>query len=411
MTSLSEFRANERRNWKGTIFPYDDFIPDMSEECQYCLTEKQAEVLRGIIEPLGWQTRWYSMADTPIDEDKIQAFRDDIIRRLMMSCCGDETPILYRYDENGNLEKSTDGGITWTPSPENDPRNYSTRFPPITGEDGDDKKCLAATGAVALLKEQVGDQLTDDMSRYTLAQLITDWVKTMIDSSNPFQALLTVIANQIFALVISALRPALTDDVYETFKCILYCRMSDDASFTDEQWQGVRSDITAQISGIAGVFLEHIVFLLGVVGLTNLSRASGATSGDCSGCPDCGVPPVSFYTPALGWFTTDPVSSTSDHDIYEIISSYTGGDPENRVSILGGQTPNTYPGTECVPIRVELIDSPTADYRTTFDCAGIESGSHGMPVPDGNYTQVDLTNNPGNPPFTVRFTVFKNPIP
>jgi len=409
MTSISEKKTNERRNWKGIVFPYDSTFPDETEECRYCLTDKQAEIIRGLLESIGWTTRWFSESDTVIDKDTIEAFRDDIIRRLMMSCCGDESPVLYRYDENGNLQKSTDGGITWVDAPENDPRNYSPVFPPISGEDGDDKKCVAATGAVNLIKEQIGDQLTDDMSRYTLAQLITDWVKTMIESSNPFDALLTVITNQIFALVIATLRPALTDTVYDTLKCILYCRISDDASFTDEQWAGVRDDITSQIGGIAGVFLEHLVFLLGKVGLTNLARAAGATEGDCSDCPDCGVPPVSFYTPALGWFIATPTATDPDFDTYEITSSSGGG--ENRISIVGGQTPDPYPGTLCVPIRFETLDSPTYDYRTTYDCSGTASGSHGTPIPDGNYTQADMTNNPGNPPFTMRFKVYRNPIP
>jgi hypothetical protein len=203
-----------------------------------------------------------------------------------MSCCGDEIPIQYQYTSDGVLQMSTDGGATWVDAPERDPRNNSTRFPPMSGADGNDKKCIAATGAAALVKEQVGDQLTDDMGRYTLSQLITDWVGTMIESSNPFQALVTVIANQIFALVIATLRPALTDAVYDTFKCILYCDMLADASFNDAQWAQVRSDITDQIGGIAGVFLEHLVYLLGVVGLTNLCRAGGAATGDCSTC-DC----------------------------------------------------------------------------------------------------------------------------
>lgn len=287
MTSISEKLINNRRNWKAETFSYDHYLPDESEECQYCLTKKQAEVLRGIIEPLAWDTRWWSDSDTAIDRDQIEQFRNDIARRLMMTCCGNETPIQYRYTSEGVLQKSTDGGETWEDAPQDDVRNNSTKFPPMEGEDGTDKKCLAATGAAALLKEQVGDQLTDDMGRYTLSQLITDWVKTMIQTSNPFQALLTVVVNQIFALVISALRPALTDGVYSTFKCILYCRMADDASFNDAQWSSVRSDVTSKISGIAGVFLEHLVYLLGKVGLTNLCRAGGATEGDCSACGDC----------------------------------------------------------------------------------------------------------------------------
>jgi len=140
---------------------------------------------------------------------------------------------------------------------------------------------------VALIKSQVGDQLTDDISRYELDELISDWVGTMIDSSNPFEALLTIAANQIFALVISLLRPALTETVYDTLLCIFYCNMADDASFNAAQLEDVRTDIGDQIGGIATLFLQQLVFLLGTVGLTNLARAAGATTGDCSECPEC----------------------------------------------------------------------------------------------------------------------------
>lgn len=309
---MSEREVNARRNWKAQTFPYDHYIPDNSKECQYCLTDKQAEILRGIIEPLGWKTRWWSETDVPISQDEIEQFRDDIIARLMMSCCGDENPVLFRYTVDGVLQKSIDGGATWENAPENDPRNNSTQFPPISGSDGDDKKCIAATGMAELIKEQIGNQLTDDMSRYTLGQLITDWVKTMLQTSNPFQALLTTVTNQIFALVIAVLRPALTDAVYETLKCIFYCNMADDASFDDTQWEQVRSDITDMIGGIAGVFLEHLVYLLGVVGLTNLARSGGATSGDCSTCGDCAPCQVEWAIGNVPGFTGEGVIDSQD---------------------------------------------------------------------------------------------------
>lgn len=207
-----------------------------------------------------------------------------------MSCCCDTTnPPQYQYSVVGVLQVSLDGGATWTDAPNADVRNNSPRFPPISGSDGDDKKCAAATGAAKLVKEQVGNQLTDGMSRYTLDQLIKDWVHTMIDTSNPFIALATVIANQIFALVIALLIPALTDDVYHKFACALYCSMGDDASFNDAQWADARGKITDDISGIAGVFLEHLVYLLGKVGTTNLVRSAPDSTGDCSDC-DCPLP-------------------------------------------------------------------------------------------------------------------------
>lgn len=284
---MTERTVNDRRQWKAQTFDYDYFTGAAGRQCTVCLTDKQREILLGLTEPLAWSTRWWSSIGTAINSDVTEAFRDDLRRRIIMACCGDEMPIQFRYGSDGVLERSDDGGATFFDSPAYDPRVYSPQFPPLAGDDGSSKKCIAATGAAALIKEQVGDQLTDGMTRYTLKQLVEDWVGTMLESSNPFQALVTVITNQIFALVIATLRPALTTTVYEILKCIFYCRMGADATVNNAQWALIRSDITDQIGGIAGIFLEHLVYLLGTGGLTNLIRAGGAASGDCSECTAC----------------------------------------------------------------------------------------------------------------------------
>lgn len=349
---MTEREINERRNWKAEVFPYDYYIPDNSQEHLYCLTDKQAEILRGIIVPLGWRTRWWTNEDEPIDRDEIESFRDDLIRRLMMSCCGNETPIRYRWTEDGTLQASEDGGENWEDSPQSDPRNNSTVYPPIPDEEGVDSKCLAATSAAQLIKSQIGDNLTDDMSRFTLGELIQTWIDTYLQTSNPFLALINIAVNQIFALVISVLRVALTDPVYETLKCIFYCNMAEDASFDNASWAQVRSDITDQIGGVAGIFLEHLVYLLGPVGLTNISRSNFASSdgldcSDCTECAECGVGWVEWsHFGGMGTIINDPAV---DH--YVQVQSET-------ISAFGAQGAGIYTTTEscCQLDHVDFTD-------------------------------------------------------
>jgi len=246
-------------------------------------------VIAGTLSELQYWYNWERTGDT--SGAQCAAVWKEVFNSIdwsdMSCCCGEMIPPQYRYTDAGTLERSVDGGGTWVESPEYDSRVYSPQFPPIPGEPSLDKKCVAATGAALLVKEQVGDNLTDDMSRYTLGELITQWVTTVIQSSNPLVALVTVITNQIFALVIATLRPALTETVYHLFQCILYCNMGADISVNLAQWGQIRSDITAQIGGIAGVFLEHLVYLLGTQGMTNLIRSGAATEGDCSDCEAC----------------------------------------------------------------------------------------------------------------------------
>lgn len=319
---MSERQVNERRNWKAQVFKFDYYIPDVSKECMYCLTEKQAETLRGIVEPLGWKTRWWS--DTQeIVQDDIEEFRNDIVRRLMMSCCGSEG-LIYTYNSDGELLVSDDDGLTYNPAPNDDIRNNPhVVFPEQPNEEGVDEICLAADGMVNLIREGIGDNLTEDMSRYTLGELIRNWVETMIGTSNPFAALVIIITNQIFALVVGAVIAALTDEVYLTMRCILSSNMLSDKSFDADKWEAVRSDILGQITGIAGIFLEHIVYLLGSGGLTNLARSLAGTD-DTACCPSCVTEwswPVASFGANLtvdpdtvnNWITAEAIFIGSDY--------------------------------------------------------------------------------------------------
>lgn len=368
---MKEIEINEKRNWKAMVLPYDEFIPDNSQECLYCLTEKQAEAIRGIVLPLAWGTRWYS--DTrEVDKDEIESFQSDIVRRLMMSCCGNESPIIYRYTVDGILQRSEDDGETWVDSPQNDPRNNSTTFPPVTGELTDDKKCIAATSAVTVIKEQIGDQLTDDMSRYTLGQLISDWVKTLIDSGgNIFQVLVTIATNQIFALIIAVLRPALTDEVYGKLLCIILENMSDDLSFTEGQWEQVRTDILAQITGVAGLFLEHLIYLIGKVGLTNLVRSQAATEGDCSDCNPCEGCDTSGWViqEDVGSYVYGTLNPASDCNHLIIDQSTPGGDGNYYIKVFS-------PGPmDCCEVVSIVTSGSPAGILVAWDLVGETQGT------------------------------------
>jgi len=284
----------------------------------------------------------------------------------MSCCCGNQTPVQYQYTTTGILQISIDGGVTFTDSPENDVRNNSPRFPPIPGADGNDKKCQAAVGAANLVKEQIGDQLTDDMGRYTLNQLIADWTHTMIDTSNPFTALVTVVANQIFALVIASVIAALTDDVYHKFACALYCTMADDGSFSDAQWANARSKILSTISGIAGVFLEHLVYLLGKVGTTNIVRSAPDASGDCSDCDcsDC----VNLDAWSIQTFDGHPVGVEISRGDGYIILEGTGhpdfGTPYNAII----KTNNV--DSCCAVTNFETLSGDGTDYHLFYVACG-----------------------------------------
>lgn len=291
-----------------------------------------------------------------------------------MSCCCNET-IIFQWTVDGVLQQSTDGGVTWVDAPQSDPRNNSPVYPPVPDGIYTDMKCAVATGAVNLIREQVGDNLTDDMSRYTLGQLINDWVTTLIDTSNPFQALINIAVNQIFALIISAVRAALTEDVYATLICILVSHMSDDLSFDLSSWEDVRDDITDQIAGVAGLFLEHLIFLLGVVGLTNLLRSGNADPDAVSCCPDCSSDQWSIVS-YDGHVVGSILSTGSNWLIVEGSSHPDFGTPWNAMIQTAGDS------VCCIPTSIEWL---TGDHAGE-NAFGVDCGAARWPgSPNGAF--------------------------
>lgn len=292
-------RGTNRRAWKAFQVEYDDVMRRSDRLCCYCLSDQQIAVLLSMATYISWPSRWVSDSIT-VSKDFTQEFSAKLEKQLMSGCADENTPIQYRYSSTGILQRSFNGGSSWSDCPEYDTRNYSVQFPPMIGTDDATKRCLAAAGAVALIKEQVGDQLTDGMSRASLENLIKSWVQTFLQSSNVFVALVTVITNLVFGLVIATLRAALTTESYNALECAFYCNIGDDVTVSDAQYAAIKSSISADISGIAGAFFGHLVYLLGKRGVENLLRAGGATSGDCSECTECAETRVFFTNNSAG---------------------------------------------------------------------------------------------------------------
>jgi len=202
-----------------------------------------------------------------------------------MPCGCAETGVIYRWGTDGELERSNDGGDTWSGAPNQDPRNTSPLFPPPMGAMAD--KCPAADNAVNAIIVEVFNALTPEMTKDDADSLIRDWIHKYIDTSNPVLALITVIVNLIFGLIIDTLITALTTEVWDTLRCCFKNQMLDDFTFDHDAWEALRDCILTDIPGIAGIFLEHLIYLLGPAGSTNLIRSGqGSATAEC-GCPNC----------------------------------------------------------------------------------------------------------------------------
>lgn len=206
----------------------------------------------------------------------------------------DECPEkMVRIDSDGVVETSTDG-VTWTPDPTADPRNYVPQSPPLPGEDGDDKRCAAANSATALFKQIQQDILAKKELSAGLSDLVSVVIGALllvgiIATGGIFVVLATAAAVVVANVDAETFGDAFTDTVWEQFACILYCRVSDNGTFTKDNWNLVQDDIDEQIGGLAGNWLNDMLQANGAIGLSNAASLGMVNDPevDCEGC-ECG---------------------------------------------------------------------------------------------------------------------------
>lgn len=221
-----------------------------------------------------------------------------------MGCCPE--PTNSRYNSAGQLEVSYDNGATWVVDNSLDDRFSGAISPNLPGEDGDEKKCVGATAAAEYVKQNLIDSLTTGM---TFAELNSAGVAlAAVLGVTGVGLLIAAFAAAVFLAGVAATQAAFTSGVWTDFKCILYCRSEDDASFTAMGWEQVKADILATYTGVVSAVLYNWVNSVGPVGLTNAARSGFATTGDCSGC-DCDCGGETIGTTMHLFFGNNPVAT------------------------------------------------------------------------------------------------------
>jgi len=206
--------------------------------------------------------------------------------------CGGETPIGRRLASNGRVQEQFVPDGPWTDVAD-DSRFNGGFFPPLIGPDGDDKKCAAATQAQLVLKQVTDDILANETIWGTVLTLIT-FLATALSVFGIVGELVAFVLAALAWVIITvgrtAIDAALDADVWQRFKCNLYCHILDDGSFDESHWRGVAQRVEVDESGAAEQWLSFLLTVLGPVGLTNAARTDPlAPAGDCSAC-ECNEP-------------------------------------------------------------------------------------------------------------------------
>lgn len=200
------------------------------------------------------------------------------------ACCGDGTPELQRFDEFGNLEVSNDGGETWTSGAGIDGRFNSPLLAPLPGT-AEQKRCNTAFGISSFLQSTIYDNLATVSGAAQLVVLIGSAL-ALVASGGAAYPLVTALSGTILTTGIGAIEAALTTEVWDTFACLIYCRLDDAGNMTAENWTALQSDVNEEFTGVVALVLIGTVQAFGPVGMTNAGRSMSLTAIDCSAC-DC----------------------------------------------------------------------------------------------------------------------------
>lgn len=252
-----------------------------------------------LIDLLGTATMWFNWDRSAGTEGKqtADAWRDalNLPELNMCGCC--PQPTNRRYNADGELEVSYDGGLTWSPDPAADDRFSGIVSPPIPGADGADKRCAAAASAEEYVKQNLIDALSDGD---TYAQIYGAAVAIIAALGvTGIGILIAAAAAAIFVAGVAAVQAAFTSEVWTDFRCILYCHIDNDGSFSETGWEQVKSEVLGTYTGVVSAILYNWVNSVGPVGLTNAARSGFVASADCDAC-ECGcsegcTPTVTTY--------------------------------------------------------------------------------------------------------------------
>lgn len=201
-----------------------------------------------------------------------------IIRKKLIS--SEVYPDTIRYNPATDTVESLVNG-DWVENPAADPRTQTTLPPRLTS----DTPCDAAQSVTDALKNQIDATITavgNASTAFTIAGLILGLLTFGVFEI--FIAIALTIANGMIDAGETALTAALTDPVYETLACILFCHMDSSGRLNTGELSAVEAEVSSQIGGLAATIINAMLSLAGEGGINNLA-STGTSTGDCSACP------------------------------------------------------------------------------------------------------------------------------
>lgn len=388
-------RQPPRESYKAFLMDYDALLAYSDKECCFSLSEREVQILLAQIEYVGWKTR-YIPTSTEIDSNLINRWQDNLARKLMSGCCPDND-LIYRFAPDGTYESSDDGGETWIPAPEADPRRTVVGVPPLPGSDGDNKKCAAADN----IRDQYLNMRNNTMTILTGGATVLLIVAGLVGAIGGIFASTVVgaaiapmlfgLAGLLLTLTPESVEEQIDSEALDTFRCIIFCNIGDDGRVSVGQLDDILADIADQFDGFPETFFYTITASLGAEGLNNAAAMGVSSASDC----DCDCSPGEWC------YRFDFESSDGDWDV--LYGAWSAGGWEGT-SAGSGVSIVVYkaglPGFNITHMEMEVeaafqcnIAVIIDDAVGTFTDVNVGTGSYSW---DGDISGTKITLNPSS---------------
>lgn len=269
-------------------------IPEAAwnDEPLFCLevNDEWVSHILGVLIALDQQDTWIGT------DDEIFAARQQVneimaafMERCAMDCC---LPPLTRLTDDGGMEVSYDGGVTWNPATTEDPRKSAPQLPilPTTGT-GAGNKCRAANDVVRQFKDAqtaFKDQLGGGLTVLQLALAFASAVAVLFLTAGTLSAVLVPALLTLAAAIVgtgaTAYDDLFTSDVWDDLLCKVYCRVGGDGTFETSGYTGLLTDIDSVFTGNVALTFSSILRGWQLEGLNNAAKTPSTDNASCDEC-------------------------------------------------------------------------------------------------------------------------------
>ena len=316
-----------------------------------------------------------------------------------MYCC-EERPTEKRIDpDTGDMQISTDGGVTWTPDPES-PKYAVIQQPPPIPAGYVDSKCDAATNALQHIQDIISEtssNIATAGSIYEFAVIVCTALLTaalvFITGGTASPLVLSIVGiiwgggSAVFAAGQAAFDDYWTSDNLDIVLCALYDNIGEDGAFTEDQYQGWRSQVKFELpSSPARDLVMTAINALGAAGLSNMASYGGASESDCSDCLNfCGS----------NWVASDGTIINVGDGYIDVQAGFNSGNNRWMATIHS-------PGLNsenCCTVGVETLSGDIDQLASLWRNCGAPGDTTGLYSPHCVYVLLKES----TVPFTARF--------